>query len=49
MPLVRPFHEGILFVAIPFLSFADKIFVIACDLFQVIIGKLAIFLFEFPP
>lgn len=48
MPLVRPFRESILFVAVPFLGFAEKLFVIAFDLLQVVIGRLAIFLFEFP-
>ena len=46
MPLVRPFHEVILFIAIPFLGFADKLVVIAFDLLQVVVGKLAIFLFQ---
>ena len=48
MPLVRPFHGGILFVAIPFLGFAHKLFAIAFDLLQFVIDKLAVFLFEFP-
>jgi hypothetical protein len=52
MPLVRTFHKGIRFIAIPFLGFADKLFVIAFviafNVFQVVIGKLAVFLFEFP-
>ncbi len=48
MPLVRPFHKGIRFIAIPFLGFADKLFVIAFNVFQVVIGKLAVFRFEFP-
>jgi hypothetical protein len=48
MPLVRPFHKGICFIAIPFLGFADKLFVIAFNVFQVVIGKLAVFRFESP-
>ena len=43
MPLVRPFHELVLFIAIPFLGFAEKLVVIPFDLRQVIIGKLATF------
>jgi len=46
MPLVCPFHEVILFIAIPFLGFADELVVIALDLLQVVIRKLAIFLFQ---
>ena len=45
MPLVRPFHEIVLFIAIPFLDFAEKLVVIPFDLLQVVIGKLAILLF----
>jgi hypothetical protein len=47
MPLVSPLHELILFIAIPFLDFADKLVVVPLDLLQVIIGKLAPLLFEF--
>jgi hypothetical protein len=49
MPLVRPLHELSLFIAIPipFLDFADKSVVVPFDLLQVIIGKLAILLFQF--
>ena len=44
MPLVRPLHELVLFSAIPFLNFADKLVLVPFDLLQVIIGKLAILL-----
>src|SRR6476659_11222071 len=36
-----------LFIAIPFLDFADKLLVVPSDLLQVIIGKLAPLLFQF--
>jgi hypothetical protein len=45
--LVLPFHELILFIAIPFLDFADKLLVVPSDLLQVIIDELAILLFQF--
>jgi hypothetical protein len=47
MPLVRPLHEQILFIAIPFLNFTDELVVIAFDLLQVIIGELPPLLFGF--
>jgi hypothetical protein len=42
MPLVRPLHEFILFVAVPLLGFAEKPVIIPFDLFQVVNGTLAI-------
>ena len=46
MPLVRPLQELVLFIAIPFQSFAEKLVVIAFDLFQIILGELAVLLFQ---
>lgn len=46
MPLVRPLHQLIFFVAIPLLRFADELVVIPFDLLQVVIGKLAPFPFQ---
>ena len=49
MILVRPLHELILFlfIAIPFLDFAVIFVVVPFDLLQIVIGKLAILLFQF--
>jgi hypothetical protein len=47
MPLVSPLHELVLFIAIPFLDFADKLVVVPLDLPQIIVGKLAPLCFEF--
>ena len=47
MPLVRPLHELVLFIAVPLLGFAEKRVVIPFDLLLVVIGKLAILLFQF--
>jgi hypothetical protein len=47
LPLVRPLHEFVLFLTIPFLDFADKRLVVSSDPLQVIIGELAILLFQF--
>ena len=47
MPRVRPLHYLALFIAVPFLNFADKFVVVPFNLLQVIIGKLAPFLLQF--
>jgi hypothetical protein len=47
LPLVRPLHEFVLFLTIPFLDFADKLLAVSSDPLQVIIGELAILLFQF--
>ena len=36
MPLVRPRHEPVLFIAIPFLGFAEKLVVVPFDLLEVV-------------
>ena len=47
MPLVRPLHEVVLFLAIPFLNCADELVVTAFDLRQVNIRELTPLLREF--
>jgi hypothetical protein len=47
VPLVRPLHEFVLFLAIPFLDFTDKLLIVSSDPLQVIIGELAMLLFQF--
>ena len=46
MPCRRPIHQLMLLVAIPFLDLADKLVEAPVDLLQVIIGKLALRLFQ---